>query len=406
MPNDGKPEPLEFNLSQFSNRDHLIAAFRLIQDRIMATEIPLVFFDEFDCSFEGEDLGWLKYFLAPMHDAKFRDNEVTHPLGRAIFVFAGGTSTSFAKFSEPWSTKATDAQRRKFASAKGPDFLSRLRGHVDIMGVSEMPDTNDDVCWPIRRAIVFRYGLSNRARALFRETGKYRELAIDEGVLHAFLTTPHFVHGARSIEAILEMCQLARQRRFTSSSLPTPEQLNEHVADVTDFMDRVRAERLPEALREDLGAMIYQAYQSMRRRLCRPGDDLDNDAAMLPWSALRADLRESNWQQADAIPGRLRLLNMYMAECDPEKFAQEVCTFSHEQIEMLAELEHERYVAERLTAGWRSGPRSAANASTPFLVPWCDVSAYYKEYDRELIRNIPPVLKKAGYRVYRMPEIE
>jgi RyR domain len=223
-------------------------------------------------------------------------------------------------------------------------------------------------------------------------------------VLHAFLTVPHFVHGSRSIEAILDMCRLTQQRRFTASCLPTPDQLAEHVSDVDDFMDRVRAERLPAELREELGELIHQEYRSMRRRLCRTGDDLDNDPAMLPWCGLRADLRESNRQQGDATPRRLRQFDMYMAKYDPDEDELEVKEFTHEQIEKLAEMEHERYVAERLTAGWQQGPRNAANSTTPFLVPWCDVSAYYKEYDRESIRNLPRLLKAVGYRVYRKPD--
>jgi ATPase family associated with various cellular activities (AAA) len=168
LPNGEKRPPLEFNLSQFNDLSHLIGAFRLIQDRIMATQIPLVFFDEFDCSDGTDELAWLKYFLAPMQDAEFRDSAVTHPLGRAIFVFAGGTSTSFEQFSAPWHPDAPKEEQDRFAHAKGPDFLSRLRGHVNIMGVSEISGS-DYRSWPIRRAIVFRYAVKRRAAALFGE---------------------------------------------------------------------------------------------------------------------------------------------------------------------------------------------------------------------------------------------
>jgi hypothetical protein len=244
--------------------------------------------------------------------------------------------------------------------------------------------------------------LRRRAPALFGPKG---DLAIDDGVLHAFLTVPNFRHGSRSIEAILDMCALTHARRFSPSCLPTKDQLALHV-DVDEFMDRVTSERLPDTLRDTLGALVHEAYRSMRRRLCRPGDDLDNDASMAPWSTLRGGLRESNCQQADATPRRLRQFDMYMAEYDPEKTAQEVSGFKWEEIETLAEMEHERYVAERLTAGWRSGPRDSTGSSTPFLVPWSDVSAWYKEYDRETIRNLPRILKAAGQRIYRMPDIE
>ena len=90
-------EGLEFNLSQFRSLDDLCHAFHRVRDTVLKGEMPLVFFDEFDTAFEGE-LGWLKYFLAPMQDGVFREGEAMHPIGRAIFVFAGGTRSSFQEF--------------------------------------------------------------------------------------------------------------------------------------------------------------------------------------------------------------------------------------------------------------------------------------------------------------------
>ena len=63
---------LEFNLSQFRSPDDLCHAFHRVRDTVLEGAIPLVFFDEFDTAFEGE-LGWLKYFLAPMQDGVFRE---------------------------------------------------------------------------------------------------------------------------------------------------------------------------------------------------------------------------------------------------------------------------------------------------------------------------------------------
>lgn len=86
----------------------------------------LVELDRFP-SFEGK-IGWLKYFLAPMQDGAFKDGETMHPLGRAIFVFAGGTSSTFAEFAGGNPDDHTPSH--DFKDAKGPDFVSRLRGSV------------------------------------------------------------------------------------------------------------------------------------------------------------------------------------------------------------------------------------------------------------------------------------
>ena len=79
-----------FNLSQFRSPEDLVHAIHVVRDMILKAQVTLVFFDEFDSAFEGE-LGWLKYFLAPMQDGVFRDGETLLRIGKCFFVFAGGT---------------------------------------------------------------------------------------------------------------------------------------------------------------------------------------------------------------------------------------------------------------------------------------------------------------------------
>jgi hypothetical protein len=60
-------------------------------------------------------------------------------------------------------------------------------------------------------------------------------LAIDPGVLRAFLGVGTFVHGARSMESIVDMSALAGLLRFERSALPAPHQLGLHV-DPDEFL--------------------------------------------------------------------------------------------------------------------------------------------------------------------------
>lgn len=85
---------LTFNLSQYQSADELAAAFHLVRDCVLGGEIPLVFFDQFDTTLNQFALGWLRYFLSPMQDAEFLDRGAPHPIGQAIFVFAGGTAAA------------------------------------------------------------------------------------------------------------------------------------------------------------------------------------------------------------------------------------------------------------------------------------------------------------------------
>ncbi len=389
--------PMEFNLSQFTGLDHLTEAFHQVQDRMLKNEMPLVFFDEFDAPLNTQPLGWLKYFLAPMQDGEYRDDAIVHPLGRAIFVFAGGTGRSFRDFSAPLDLPQTEDRHRTFVQVKGPDFLSRLRGHIDILGPSELD--RDDIAWPVRRAVLLRSQIERRAGQLMNS--KTGELAIEDGVLRAFLAIPNYVHGARSMEAIVGMSTLSGQHRFTASHLPPRAQLGLHV-DANEFLSLVDRERLPDGLEEKLAESIHAEYQRKKHQLFPRKRGAPSDPALNNWYALADEYRQSNLHQASDIPRKLREIGMYIAPEDPMNGRQPVLSFDVKDVETLARIEHDRFVAERMQAGWRQGNRSLGGRTTPFLVPWDDLPHENKELDRNAIRVLPVILAPLGYAIYRL----
>jgi hypothetical protein len=222
----GELTALEFNLSQFGSADELPDAFHEVRDVVLSQRLPLVFFDEFDTPLAGQPLGWLRYFLAPMQDGKFREEDDFHPIGPAVFVFAGGTSSTLADFA---TTRDEAAER----AAKKPDFLSRLRGYANILGPN--PVGESDELYVIRRAFLLRSLLKMKVPQLVADG----RVSIDPGVLRAFLAVDRYLHGARSMEAIIDMSALAGKLVFERSSLPAPHQLALHV-DAGRFLDLVR----------------------------------------------------------------------------------------------------------------------------------------------------------------------
>ncbi len=224
----GRMRRLEFDLSQLRSDIDLRAAFHEIRDVALQGDLALVFWDEFDSPLGGEPLGWLRHFLTPMADGRFRDGSAFHPLGPAIFVFAGGTSVSFDEF----IASGDEATAR---AVKKPDFVSRLRGYVNVTGPN--PHSAGDVAWPLRRALTLRSLIQTRAPQLLHDdpaTDQPR-LQIDAGLLRAFLRIGEYIHGARSMEAIVQMSSLAGKPRFERSSLPATQQLAMHV-DAGEFM--------------------------------------------------------------------------------------------------------------------------------------------------------------------------
>ena len=377
---------LEFNVAQFTSPSDLGRALHQVRDACLAGKIPLVFFDEFDCAFNGK-LGWLKYFLTPMQDGAFREGDVVHPIGKAIFVFAGGTSFTFAKFSREKSRKRS---KQEFKEAKGPDFASRLRGYVNILGPD--PTGEDDKFFAIRRAMLLRSQLERKAKHILDQRGCAQ---IDDGVLRAFLKIPAYKHGARSMEAIIDMSLLTGRRSYEQASLPPAEQLELHV-NAEMFSQLVARDVLFGAAREKLAKAIHEKY-----RRDHAGNKPPDDPAMLPWEKLGKDLRESNRQQADAIPAMLQRIRCGFSPVegrDPIRIQ-----FEEEEADALAEMEHERFVAERLRAGWSLGPdRDMERKISPYLIPWDDLPADVKKYDYDTIRGMPEFMADAGFEIYRL----
>jgi hypothetical protein len=238
-------EPIEYNVSQFKSVDDLGEAITRASVVNNEGKIPLVFFDEFDCVWDGGPLGWLKYFLAPMQDGTFYGTKQTIKIARAIFVFAGGIATSFKSFdpslcaSTAQSAASLAALQREFEAKKGPDFTSRLRGHIDILPINRL-DRAKGVKPIVRRAIVLRAILESRK--LVEPLYGMDIAAIDEDVLYALLTVEAYRHGTRSIEAILQTCSPI-DGRIEKASLPSRAQLNMY-ADADEFFLKMYQGRL------------------------------------------------------------------------------------------------------------------------------------------------------------------
>lgn len=204
------------NLTQIQS-DHELSQSLTNAIKEARQKIPFIFFDEFDASRNGSALNWLSWFLAPMHDSTYILDGDIKKIDKAIFFFAGGTASDFDEFSE----NKTD----EFKKAKGPDFLSRLRGYLNVCG------PNDPKKRMIRRSIIIRGALERRAEVRSRPKSEGLEIADD--LLTALLQVGRYRHGARSIEAIIESSNtavsFARLTELKRSDLPADHIIDIHV---------------------------------------------------------------------------------------------------------------------------------------------------------------------------------
>ena len=86
----------------------------------------------------------------------------------------------------------------------------------------------------------------------------------------------------------------------------------------------------------------------------------------------------------------------------PREGAVAVDAFADDESVMLAELEHERFNAERLQRQWRLGPRAIDKRQSPFLVPWRDLGEDWKKLDVGAVKAIIPALRSVKKVVRRV----
>jgi hypothetical protein len=217
---------ITYNIAQFVHPSELSQALLPIRDIALDGKLAVVFFDEFDSQVDNSRLFWLKFFLPIMQDGEFKHGESIIKTGGAVFVFAGGTSPTYQHFCR---MNAPEEEQTDFRDRKGPDFVSRLRGYVNVRGADQQ--NGDDWVYMIRRAILLRSMFSKDYPSLFADN----ILRIDPNVVRAMLKIEKYKHGARSLGAVLEMSRLATATHFDASMLPSVDQLEMHV-DTRAFM--------------------------------------------------------------------------------------------------------------------------------------------------------------------------
>jgi hypothetical protein len=119
------------------------------------------------------------------------------------------------------------------------------------------------------------------------------------------------------------------------------------------------------------------------------------------WRDLDESRKESSRDQARDIPVKLRMVGCDIAPLR-ERTAKDF-TFTGEEVEILAEAEHVRWVRERIADGWTAGDKDVTRKTTPYLVSFEELPTDIAEFDRIFVREIPRLLVSVGMQVVRTP---
>lgn len=187
-----------------------------------------------------------------------------------------------------------------------------------------------------------------------------------------------FLDGA----AILHECRRMKVRLTAQDRI---------IASLTGYTDIHVSERLAQAIHDTYRAV----HEDGTRAASSPVPD--GTVSLGPWGELPEKFKESSRAQARDIGERLAAIGCVMVPAfDPViDFA-----FSDDEVQLLARLEHERWMGERTAQGFTFGP-VRGERTRPDLVPWERLS------DEAQIRNIqdvlliPGMLSRAGFQVLR-----
>jgi len=398
---DRPVQKLTYNARLLKSED-LIAACHTIRDHTASGQLTIVSFENFEAVLEqGHEL--LNAFLVLMRDGKFTDRGHVRNLGSPLMFFLinqeqGALSTT----PTPMTPTVGDFRERPIIDESL--LMDYLHGMVRVTGPNQT--SAEDKTFSVRRAIMLRQLLKRKHPHLEASNGIMK---IEEGVLHALLLVPSYKHGLRSLEKIISTSRLSGRAKFDVASLPPEEQIQLHV-DGRIFMSYLRSPKLQPVLRERLAQGLFETYKQRREDMCKNDEEraaLESDRSMRDWDELSPELKESTRAQADDIPRKLRAMSCFMLnDTTRGEPLVPVPEFSTEELDVLSEMEHERFNAERLQRQWRMGPRNSKVRTTPFLVPWRDLTQEWKDVDRVMVECVPRILQKNGWMIYRMQDQE
>ncbi|WP_261567395.1 NAD-binding protein [Frankia gtarii] len=145
----------------------------------------------------------------------------------------------------------------------------------------------------------------------------------------------------------------------------------------------------------------HEHYLAAERRR---GTAMGSRPAMVTWEELPDDLQDSNRAQVaqfgEILQTAQTLMLMPAGETDTD-FA-----FTADEIDELAQQEHQRWRREREIHGYALGPtqQSGPDRRHPAIVDWSALPETDRERDRDVIRSLPAILAHVGLRIVRLDD--
>jgi ppGpp synthetase/RelA/SpoT-type nucleotidyltranferase len=149
---------------------------------------------------------------------------------------------------------------------------------------------------------------------------------------------------------------------------------------------------LSTAQRLYMAQRIHEDYRAKNR----PRQPLA-DPVLKPWDELDPMHQKANLHQANDYQRKLAAIGKTAVPVQGRDI--QVYELTPAEIELLAEMEHGRWVIQRLLDGWTLGPRNEQEKQRPSLVGWHELHEEDKRKDRESVQNLPRLLMEIGFEI-------
>lgn len=147
---------------------------------------------------------------------------------------------------------------------------------------------------------------------------------------------------------------------------------------------------LMEEVTDELARTIHSSYVNTQMPL-----EKGNNTALVTWNKLDEVMKDANRAQADHLSVKLRAIGCDSYDLSHLDKAENNPMF----FELLSEMEHRRWMAERLMDGWRYGPeRNNAKKIHHLIVPYEQLPEAEKNKDKDMIKNIRNLVLSAGWK--------
>ncbi len=166
------------------------------------------------------------------------------------------------------------------------------------------------------------------------------------------------------------------------------------------LLDRTCTPELLLGSHEVLARALHEEYV---RQQGQQGQTSETSPALVPWDNLAEHFKESNRRQVDHIGIKLKRIGCGIApltDWDSVSFQ-----FKSDEVELMAQMEHERWSEDLRLNGWRYAPgrKVGAKQTHQDLVSWEQLPESERDKNRSAVRELPRFLVRAGFEVYRLP---